>query len=92
MIIISPLQIAEVVSTIVNFYEMLILAYILMSWFPLREGGLAYDIGMVLQQLCEPFLGFFRRIIPPIGGLDFSPVIAVIALNLVSRFLIGIIL
>ncbi|WP_346675584.1 YggT family protein [Enorma phocaeensis] len=79
-------------STIVNFYEMLILAYILMSWFPLREGGLAYDIGMVLQQLCEPFLSLFRRIIPPIGGLDFSPVIAVIALNLVSRFLIGIIL
>lgn len=79
-------------STIVNFYEMLILAYILMSWFPIREGSLVYDIGMVLQQLCEPFLGLFRRLIPPMGGLDFSPVIAIIALNLVSRFLIGIIL
>ncbi|WP_281281392.1 YggT family protein [Enorma burkinafasonensis] len=79
-------------STLVNFYEMLILAYILMSWFPIREGSLVYDIGMVLQQLCEPFLGLFRRLIPPMGGLDFSPVIAIIALNLVSRFVIGIIL
>ncbi len=79
-------------STLVNFYEMLILAYILMSWFPIREGSLVYDIGMVLQQLCEPFLGLFRRLIPPMGGLDVSPVIAIIALNLVSRFLIGIIL
>ena len=85
-------SIAQLISTLVNFYEMLILIYILLSWFPIREGSLVYDIGMVLQSLCEPFLGFFRRFIPPVGGLDFSPVRAVIALNLVSQLVIGIIL
>lgn len=77
--------------TLVDFYEMLILIYILLSWFPIREGGLLYDFGMVLQSLCEPFLSIFRRFIPSVGGIDFSPVIAVIALNLVTRLVIGII-
>ena len=49
--------------TLVNFYETLIVIYILMSWFPIREGSLIYDIGMVLQSLCEPYLSLFRRII-----------------------------
>lgn len=84
-------SIAQLVSTLVNFYEMLILIYILLMWFPIREGSLVHDIGLVLQSLCEPFLGFFRRFIPPVGGLDFSPVIAVIALNLVAQLVIGII-
>ena len=84
-------SIAQLVSTLVNFYEMLILIYILLMWFPIREGSLVHDIGLVLQSLCEPFLGFFRRFVPPVGGLDFSPVIAVIALNLVAQLVIGII-
>ncbi len=83
---------AQLLSTLVNFYEMLILIYILLSWIPIRQGSLLHDIGLVLQSLCEPFLGIFRRFIPPVGGLDFSPVIAVIALNLVSRLVIGIII
>lgn len=84
-------SVAQLVVTLVDFYEMLIIVYILLSWFPIREGSLVHDIGMVLQSLCEPYLGLFRRLIPPMGGLDFSPVIAVLALNLVSRLVIGII-
>ena len=84
-------SVAQLVVTLVDFYEMLIIVYILLSWFPIREGSLVHDIGMVLQSLCEPYLGRFRRFIPPMGGLDFSPVIAVLALNLVSRLVIGII-
>lgn len=45
---------------------------------------------MVLRSLCEPFLSLFRRIIPPMGGIDFSPVIAVLALNVIARLVIGI--
>ena len=84
-------SVAQLVVTLVDFYEMLIIVYILLSWFPIREGSLVHDIGMVLQSLCEPYLRLFRRFIPPMGGLDFSPVIAVLALNLVSRLVIGII-
>ncbi|MBM6907101.1 YggT family protein [Collinsella intestinalis] len=83
-------QIAQLISTLVNFYETLILVYIILTWFPLREGSFVYDVGMVLRSLCEPFLSLFRRIIPPMGGIDFSPVIAVLALNVIARLVIGI--
>ncbi len=65
-------QIAQLIATLVNFYETLIFLYIVMRWFPLRPGGLAYDIASVLASVCEPWLGIFRRFIPPFGGLDFS--------------------
>ena len=60
-------SVAQLVVTLVDFYEMLIIVYILLSWFPIREGSLVHDIGMVLQSLCEPYLGLFRRFIPPDG-------------------------
>lgn len=88
--LITIYQLAQIISTLVNFYETLILVYILMSWFPIRQGGLAYDIAMVLRSICEPWLGIFRRFIPPFGGIDFSPVIAILALNAAARLLIGI--
>ncbi len=69
---------------------MLICIYVLLSWFPIRQGGLVYDFGMVLQSICEPYLSIFRRIIPPFGGIDFSPVVAIIALNLIAQLVIGI--
>lgn len=75
---------------LVDFYELLIVIYIIMSWFPIREGSFVYDIGMVLRQVCEPWLGLFRRIIPPLGMIDFSPVIAILVLNLIPRLVTGI--
>lgn len=59
----------------------MILAYILMSWFPnARESG----IGQFLGKLVEPYLSIFRRFIPPIGMLDISPIVAFIALRFIG--------
>ncbi|MBM6786380.1 YggT family protein [Collinsella tanakaei] len=82
----------QVLSTLVNFYEILIVVYCLFSFFPIRQGGFMYDVAMVLNSLVGPYLNLFRRIIPPMGGLDFSPVIALLALNLGFRLLVSILL
>lgn len=87
----NSLTLAQLITTLANFYETLIIVYILLSWFPIREGSIVHDIGMVLRSVCEPYLGLFRRVLPPMGGVDFSPVIAVLVLNLAVRFVIGII-
>lgn len=63
-----------------------------MTWFPRREGSLLADVNAVLEQLVGPYLNFFRRFIPAMGGIDFSPVIAILALSLIERVLIGILL
>ena len=68
-----------IIVEVANFYMILIVVYTLMSWFPMR--GILYDIYQVLGTLVEPYVGVFRRFIPPLGGLDFSPWAAILVLQ-----------
>jgi|SRR3990167_1202911 YggT family protein len=67
------------------FFFALIVSVIL-SW--VAPGS--YNPGaQLVNQLCEPLLAPFRKLLPNLGGLDLSPIFAFIALNLVDRFVIG---
>jgi uncharacterized protein YggT (Ycf19 family) len=82
------LSIAALLSRLVQFYMYLIFIYVIMSWFPIS--GFMEEIYRVLGSLCEPWVGVFRRIMPATGGLDFSPMVAILALiavQYVIRFL-----
>lgn len=70
------------VSYLFTFYYYAIFAYILMSWVPQIRNTF---IGEFLTAICEPFLKLFRKIIPPVGMLDISPIAAVFALGLIQR-------
>ena len=50
--------------------------------------GLVADTVGVLDSVCGPWLNLFRRFIPPMGGVDFSPVVAIIALQLVQKLVL----
>ena len=66
--------------TVLQFYLYAVLIYALMSWF----AGASYSpVGLVLGRICEPLLAPFRRVIPPIGGLDLSALFLIIALQAV---------
>lgn len=81
-------SLTSILYSVVNFYEILIIIYVLMSWFPLK--GFFLEVYSVLGSVCEPFLSLFRRLIPPIGGtLDISPIVAIFALNLLLRLIVG---
>lgn len=79
-------MVISVLSSAIDFYSTLIIIYIIMSWFPLK--GVLLDIQRVLGTLVEPYLGLFRRVIPLVGNLDFSPVIAIIVLSILQRLLV----
>ena len=67
------------------FFFALILSVIL-SW--VAQGS--HNPGaQLVNQLCEPLLAPFRKLLPNLGGLDISPIFAFIALNLLDRFVIG---
>ncbi|ALV20795.1 Cell division protein YlmG/Ycf19, YggT [Carnobacterium antarcticum] len=53
-----------------------------MSWMP---GAYQSKFGQLLTRICEPYLGFFRRIIPPIGMISISGIVAILVLNLAQR-------
>lgn len=91
----TPYTLVQIIDSLINFYNILIIVYCLLTWFPMNPNGLLADIGAVLDGIVGPYLNFFRRIMPPMGGIDFSPVIAVLALTFIERllvYLIGIIL
>lgn len=88
----SPYVIVQVIQTLFNFYSTLVLVYCLLSWFPIRAGGLMADIASVIASLVEPYINLFRRFIPPLGGIDFSPVIAILALTAIERVVVGILI
>lgn len=86
------LNLVYLIQRLFNVYEALILVWCVMSWFPMRPGGLADDIRGALGMLVEPYLAIFRRFIPPLGGIDFSPVVAIMALGIIERVLFSLIL
>ena len=81
------MSVAALLSQLVSFYETLIIAYIIMSWIRPTD-GLIGDIYRVLGTITEPWLGIFRRFIPPIGMIDVSPIVALFALRIIANALI----
>lgn len=80
------MELARLVGILVQFYIYLIIAYVLMSWFPLS--GIFEEIYGAIAAIVEPYLGLFRRIIPPLGPIDISPIIAIVVLQFASGALV----
>ncbi|MDL4839986.1 YggT family protein [Aquibacillus rhizosphaerae] len=71
----------DILSTVLSFYSFALIAYILMSWFP---GARESSFGKILTNICEPYLEPFRKIIPPLGMIDISPIVAILVLRFAS--------
>ncbi|ADK68199.1 protein of unknown function YGGT [Olsenella uli DSM 7084] len=81
-------NLSYVLYRLLDFYQILIIVEVALSWFRIGRDGVVADIQAVLRRLVEPYLGIFRRFVPPMGGLDFSPVVALLALQLVERIIL----
>jgi YggT family protein len=66
-------------------YVLLIFVYVLTSWVRLPYSIWVRRISDFLRDVCEPYLRLFRRILPPLGPLDLSPVVAIFALFVLMR-------
>lgn len=69
-----------------TFYRIAVFIYILLSWLP--DARKSY-FGRLLGQLVDPYLNIFRKVIPPIGMIDISPIFAVIILEIAARGLVN---
>jgi YggT family protein len=72
----------QFLSTALQVYSLGLIVYIFMSWFP---GSRDTSFGNFLARICEPYLEPFRKFIPTIGMIDFSPVVAILVLQLAGR-------
>lgn len=69
------------ISLAFNVYSYMLVGYVLMSWVPAVQDS---AIGRFLKTVCEPYLGIFRKFIPPIGMIDISPIVAIFLLNFIK--------
>jgi uncharacterized protein YggT (Ycf19 family) len=75
------------VNVFVLVYALLIFVYILTSWVRLPY-SLAW-LQRFLYDVCEPYLRLFRRVLPPLGPLDLSPIVGVFVLIVVGRVVVA---
>lgn len=81
-----------VINTVTNFiqlYLILIFIRILLSWFQTAEW--AGNVISFLAPITDPYLNIFRSFIPPLGGIDFSAILAIFVLQLIPQLLISIV-
>src|SRR6266545_783260 len=80
---------ADAISSIENFvhvfiavYILLIFGYIITSWLRLPYSPWLNRVQRFLYDVCEPYLRLFRRVLPPLGPLDLSPIVAIFSLGI----------
>tara|TARA_R110001592_G_scaffold363399_1_gene688088 strand:- start:191 stop:778 length:588 start_codon:yes stop_codon:yes gene_type:complete len=76
-----------IISLVLNIYLYGLLAIIIVSWVAPQS---QHPVLALLQQLIAPVMDPFRRVIPPLGGLDLSPIFMFLVINMLQIFLHGI--
>jgi YggT family protein len=75
----------ELIALVINIFLIAIVIQVILSW--VNPGG--YNpAAVVLHALSEPVLGPVRRLLPPISGLDLSPMLAILGLVLLKMLLL----
>jgi YggT family protein len=79
------LSVAELTSLLLNVFLFAILIQVILSWV---NPGAYNPVTSIIYSLTEPVLAPCRRLIPPISGIDLSPLVALIAIQLIKMLLL----
>lgn len=75
----------DTLSGTLNLYALLLIVRVLLTWFPTIDW---YNQPFsFLSQITDPYLNLFRSLLPPLGGIDFSPIVAIFVLQAVAGIL-----
>ena len=80
-IMVVLVSVLSVFVTIFNIYFVAMIVMIILSWV---APGSYHPAAVLVMQIAEPIMAPFRRLLPPMGGIDFSPILAFLALNVVK--------
>ncbi len=78
-------RILVVLVQAISIYQFILIIRVLLTWFPNLD--MSNPILLNLCAITDPYLNFFRGIIPPLGGLDLSPILAFILLRVLEGLL-----
>jgi YggT family protein len=78
---------ANVLYRFIGIYTVLLIVRILLSWF--QTADWANQAISFLSPVTDPYLNIFRSFIPPLGGIDLSPMLAIFLLQIVGNVIAG---
>jgi len=81
-------QLLQVLAQTFAIYSLVLLVRVLLSWFPNLDWG-SNPVLATVSSITDPYLNAFRGLIPPLGGLDLSAILAFLALRLLQNLLLG---
>ncbi|MEY2748229.1 MAG: hypothetical protein RLZZ168_245 [Cyanobacteriota bacterium] len=74
-----------VLAQTLSIYTLVLLVRVLLTWFPNLDWG--NPVLSTVSAVTDPYLNVFRGLIPPLGGLDLSAIVAFLALQLIQSLL-----
>ena len=74
----------RLIAAVIDLYSFVVLAAVIISWLPVDRRS---PLAMMVYRLTEPALAPIRRALPPMGGLDLSPMVLLLVLQLLKRIL-----
>ena len=82
----------DLISTIINIYILAVVISVVLTWLVQfnvvnTSNRLVYMVGDFLYRITEPVLKRIRSVVPPIGGIDLSPLILLLGLTFLQRLL-----
>jgi len=76
------------IAQLINLYVIVIIAGALLSWFPTDPGSGLHQLRMTIARVTDPVMVPVRRAVgASFGGIDFSPIIVIIGLQLLANVL-----
>tara|TARA_B100001250_G_C19443772_1_gene632962 strand:- start:185 stop:478 length:294 start_codon:yes stop_codon:yes gene_type:complete len=75
----------QVLVQTLEIYSLILIVRVLLTWFPNLDWS--NPILSTIASITDPYLNAFRGIIPPIGGLDISPILAFVVINIMQKLL-----
>jgi YggT family protein len=79
--------IRTIIVTLANILSFVIIADALLSWILPPYNSIREALGRVLQ----PLYGPVRRLVPPLGGIDFTPVVALVLIQVIEQIILMIV-
>jgi len=79
------MMLIQTLYSFISIYLLLLLIRVFLTWFPNVNWSSQPFAG--LSQITDPYLNLFRSVLPPMGGIDFSPMLGFLVLTFIQRAL-----
>ena len=76
----------QIIAQTLQIYSFVLIVRVLLTWFPNVDMG--NPVLSTVSSITDPYLNAFRGLIPPLGGLDLSAILAFVALSLMQQLLV----